>query len=234
MSDYFISRDGQQMLVELLREIPGLVEDLSVTLTRQDRTGKGGMKISSGDCTQPLPINMAASDAKDGLHNELATWARLVCDSRGIAYDGDGSVLGIARWLDENVISLALTEGSEEAYVGIEKAMGRCRRAMDIAPEDEEKLDAEKLGESRNLELNARACAQVAMKLGCRKPDEDDELNVVVDFARLNTRRVLHLWQSGAVQEVRIAKAFGKESPIFQLGAVLDAHEDAVRREAVS
>lgn len=166
MSDYFISRDGQQMLVELLREIPGLVEDLAVTLCRLDRTGKGGMKISSGSDEQPLPLNLAASDAKDELHNELATWARLVCDSRGIAYDGDGSVLGIARWLDENVISLAMTEGSEEAYVGIEKAMARCRRAMDIAPEDDHLVPPSEVEMARDTRVTAADAERLMPKLG--------------------------------------------------------------------
>lgn len=166
MSDYFISRDGQQMLVELLREIPGLVEDLAVTICRLDRTGKGGIKVSSGSDEQPLPINMAASDAKDELHNELASWARHVCESRGIAYDGDGSVLGIARWLDENVISLAMTEGSEEAYVSIEKAMGRCRRAMDIAPEDDHVVSTVEVEMAREARVTAADAERLMPKLG--------------------------------------------------------------------
>ena len=210
MGDYFISRDGQQMLVELLREIPGLVEDLSVTLTRQDRTGKGDMKISSGDCTQPLPINMAASDAKDGLRNELATWARLVCDSRRIAYDGDGSVLGIARWLDENVISVAMTEGSEEAYVSIEAAMKRCRRAMDIPADDDVAVAVVDVAQARNAELNAAAIGLMRHQLGV----ED-----------LNARRVETLRKAGMVEPVRLVARGKRDIAVYRLGDVLDAHE---------
>ena len=216
MGDYFISRDGQHLLVKLLREIPELVEDLAVTLCRLDRTGKGGMKVNSGSDEQPLPINMAASDAKDELHNELATWARLVCDSRGLAYDGDGSVLGIARWLDNNVIALAMTEGSEEAYGSIEKAMGRCRRAMDIAPEDDvpvrEKDDV--LDQVGGRMLHRAGIVQVAALLARHYPE----------YRGLTKDRVDSLRKGGHI----VAKWCGvlSRAEVFLMGEVLDKHMD--------
>ncbi|MCR8998236.1 hypothetical protein, partial [Brevibacillus laterosporus] len=109
---YFLSTDGQRTLVSLLREIPALVDDLAITICRQDRTGKGGMRISSGSDEQPLPVNMAASDASDHLQNELAGWVRHVCETRGIEYAGSGSSIRLARWLDRNVSAPAMTEGS--------------------------------------------------------------------------------------------------------------------------
>lgn len=166
MGDYFISRDGQHLLVKLLREIPELIEDLAVTICRLDRTGKGGLKVNSGSDEQPLPINMAASNAKDELYSELASWARHVCESRGIDYSGGDSVVGIARWLDENVISLAMTEGSEEAYVGIERAMAKCRRAMDIAPEDDHVVSMPEVEMAREARVTAADAERLMPRLG--------------------------------------------------------------------
>ena len=220
MGDYFISRDGQRLLVKLLREIPGLVEDLVVTLTRQDRTSKGGMKISSGDCNQPLPVNMAASDAKEGLRNELATWARLVCESRGIVYDGDGSLLGTARWLDSNMIELAMTEGVEDAYGGIEKEMGKCRRAMDIAPEDDVPLltKSDVLERVGDRMLHRAGIVEVAKLLAKQYPE----------FGGLTERRVDTLRRSGRIS----ARYCGllSRAEVFRFGDVLRAHLDAPSR----
>lgn len=214
VSDFFISREGQYALVKLLREIPGLVEDLAVTICRLDRTGKGGVKISSGSDEQPLPINMAASDAKDGLHNELATWARLVCESRGLAYDGEGSVLGIARWLDENVISLAMTEGSEEAYCGIEKAMAKCRRAMDIAGPDDvpvrDKVNV--LNQVGERMLHRAGIVQVAALLARHYPE----------YRGLTMNRVDSLRKGGHIVADRCGVV--TQAEIFCMGDVLEKH----------
>lgn len=214
MSDYFISRDGQRLLVSLLREIPELVEDLAVTICRLDRTGKGGMKISSGSDEQPLPLNLAASDAKDELHNELASWARHVCESRGLAYDGDGSVLGIARWLDNNVIALAMTEGSEEAYSSIEKAMGRCRRAMDIAPEDAVITESKDvvLGRVRDRMLHRSAIVEVATELARQYPE----------YTGITLGRVDALRKGGHIVSDRCGVL--SQAEVFEMGKVIDAH----------
>lgn len=134
---YFVCKADRMMLHKILGEIPGLVDELSITVTRQDRTGKGGMKISSGSDEQPMPFNVGASDAGDYLRNELNTWARLVCEERFISYDGSDSVVGVSVWLRKNLASLAMTQGAEDALPGIESAMKRCRRAMDIPADDD-------------------------------------------------------------------------------------------------
>ncbi|GAB7515149.1 hypothetical protein [Rhodococcus sp. no. 34] len=206
---YFIPKVGQRELVSLLREIPDLVDDLAITITRQDRTGKGGVRIRSGSDEQPLPLNIGASAASDGLRNELAGWVRHVCESRGITYDGSDSIIGIGKWLDQNVVSLAMTEGSEEAYRGIEGAMGRCRRAMDLPADDVVCVSPAMHLEARNTLLHRAAIGAVAKQLGS-------------EFAGLTPKRVDTLRRAGRIHGDRCVVSTRAE--LFILGDVLDAH----------
>ncbi|WP_072689305.1 hypothetical protein [Rhodococcus marinonascens] len=129
----FLTRAEIRQLVTMLQEIPELVEDLAITITRQDRiVAKGGPKLSRGSDEQPLVFNVNASEVADDLHGTLVGWVRHVCESRAMAYEGHVSTLSLARWLDRHVISLAMTEGSEEALDEISYAMRRARRAMDL------------------------------------------------------------------------------------------------------
>lgn len=139
MSDaqFFLDRDSQARLVTLLREVPGLVEDLSVTLTRQSRMGISGAKLHARKDAQPLPYDINASEVADDLHNTLTAWARHVCEYRGIEYRGGVGTVSVARWLAEHVESLAMTEGSEEALDEVAYAMGRAREATDCRPDRE-------------------------------------------------------------------------------------------------
>lgn len=130
----FIERHEIQKLVVLLREIPELVEELSVTLTRQDQLGSGGARVSMGEREQPLPFNVNASEVADDLHNTLVGWVRHVCESRVLDYTGSTSTIGLARWLDRNVIALAMTEGAGTALDEVQYAMRRARWATDRPP----------------------------------------------------------------------------------------------------
>jgi hypothetical protein len=206
---YFIPRVGQRALVSLLREIPDLVDDLAITVTRQDRTAKGGVRIRSGSDEQPLPLNVTASAASDGLRNELAGWARHVCESRGITYEGSDSIIGIGKWLDQNVVSLAMTEGSEKAYDDIEGAMGRCRRAMDLPADDVICVSHAMYAEARNALLHRAAIGAVARQLG-------------PEFASLTEKRVDTLRRAGRIHGDRCVVSTRAE--LFKLGEVLDAH----------
>lgn len=163
---YFVCREDRQMLDKLLGEIPGLIDDLAITICRQDRTGKGGMKISSGSDEQPMPFNVGASDAGDYLRNELNTWARLVCEERYISYDGSDSVVGVSVWLRKNLASLAMTQGAEDALPGIESAMKRCRRAMDLPAEDPPSWDEEMVERAMNQAVTATQAQLLMGRLG--------------------------------------------------------------------
>lgn len=207
---YFVCREDRQMLDKLLGEIPGLIDDLAITICRQDRTGKGGMKISSGSDEQPMPFNVGASDTGDYLRNELNTWARLVCEERFISYDGSDSVVGVSVWLRKNLASLAMTQGAEDALPGIESAMKRCRRAMDIPADDDVAVPVVDVAQARNSELNAAAIARMRHDLG--RPE-------------LNARRIETLLKAGALKPHRVVAMPKKDLVVYRLGDVLDAHE---------
>lgn len=207
---YFVCREDRQMLDKLLGEIPELIDDLAITICRQDRTGKGGMKISSGSDEQPMPFNVGASDAGDYLRNELNTWARLVCEERYISYDGSDSVVGVSVWLRKNLASLAMTQGAEDALPGIESAMKRCRRAMDIPADDDVAVPVVDVAQARNSELNAAAIARMRHELG---------------LPELNARRIETLLKAGALKPCRVVSMPKRDLVVYRLGDVLDAHE---------
>lgn len=207
---YFVCREDRQMLDKLLGEIPELIDDLAITICRQDRTGKGGMKISSGSDEQPMPFNVGASDAGDYLRNELNTWARLVCEERFISYDGYDSVVGVSVWLRKNLASLAMTQGAEDALPGIEGAMKRCRRAMDIPADDDVAVPVVDVAQARNSELNAAAIARMRHELG---------------LPELNARRIETLLKAGALKPCRVVSMPKRDLVVYRLGDVLDAHE---------
>jgi hypothetical protein len=55
-----------------------LVLELDITLSRQSRYGSGSVGVVIRTTEQPLPINMATSDAAHQLRNTLTTWVRLL------------------------------------------------------------------------------------------------------------------------------------------------------------
>lgn len=144
---FYLPRDQQDALVELLATIPTLVEDLAVTLTRQDRIGSS-IRTGRGSDDQPLPYSIHASDAADLLHDTLAAWVRHVTEQRALPSPQRNDTLGLARWLTRWIVALALTPGADEAPGEIRHAIAQARRACDKPREKrvhrppEETLDA--------------------------------------------------------------------------------------------
>ncbi|WML63641.1 hypothetical protein [Rhodococcus sp. AH-ZY2] len=127
---FYLPREQQAELTELLDTIPALIDDLTITIAKQDRLGNGP-RISRGKTAQPLPFNVNASEAADQLHNELASWVRHTCEHRTMSYDSSNDTLSLTRWLKRWIIALALSPGSEEALPAIRAAIHHARRATD-------------------------------------------------------------------------------------------------------
>ncbi|MFC9514380.1 hypothetical protein ACFTSD_01475 [Nocardiaceae bacterium NPDC056970] len=209
---FFIPRADMQELARLLREIPALVEDLVVTLTRQDRVGAPGLRVAKGSDEQPLPINLAASDSHELLHSTVTAWVRHVCEYRAIAYGGPLGTAGVARWLADHVTGLAMTEGCEDALDEIRYAMGECRRACD-GPEDRAVLciDPVLIPVLGRLELSASDCVATAKAAGIR----------------LTKRRIDYL---GEIRPwIRLRKDDGEW--MYRLGDVLSANGTPLRSD---
>lgn len=163
---FYVSTAEQRALVTILRRIPELVEELAITTSRQDRVARGGVKVRNGSGEQPLPVHTGAASAAHELRNELATWARLVCESRGIDYEGSDSTLGLARWLDKYVVALALTEGTAEALNSIRVAVDRCWLVIDLPAENETWSDPQLVNQAREQRVTAIEAERLMKPLG--------------------------------------------------------------------
>lgn len=161
---FWLPREDQEKLVAILATIPSLVEDLSVSLTRQDRIGSG-MRIRSGSDEQPLPIGLTAMEAADELHDELVRWVRLVCEQRAYPYPGNDT-LTLARWLKHKVIALALTEGADEALHDINLVVHNARAAVDRPQERIRHIDDTAVHEAGNSLITAMGIERIADALG--------------------------------------------------------------------
>lgn len=209
---FYLPRAEQAKLDAILAAVPGLVDDLAVTLTRQDRFVTGP-RIGRRKNESAMPFNPAASDAADALHTELVGWVRLVCEQRAMAYEGGAGTAALSAWLRRWMIALAMTEGAEEALPRIDGVVRECRRITDrpIEPPQPEP-NAIQLAHIRGMLLNARGCAAAAREAG------------VV----LTQRRVKHLAEVHAVTAVWTTVDGVR---LFRLGDVLDAHLSLLERE---
>ncbi|RVW03021.1 hypothetical protein [Rhodococcus xishaensis] len=211
-NQFFITRADMQALTSLLREIPSLVEDLAITLTRQDKTARCGARIGTHSDVQPLPMNLAASEAHELLNSTLTAWARHACESRAQVYTGSAATTGVARWLADHVTSLAMTEGCEEAHDEIEYAMRECRRACDFTNDRSVRhIDPNLIPELEALELTSAQCARTASDAGIP----------------LSKRRVAYL---GETRKGRIRKNNNGDW-LYRFGDILDANGTPLRHD---
>lgn len=217
---FYLDRPSQAKLATLLYPgpndppeahdsgIPSLLEDLAVTLTRQDRITTGSLRVSNGSDEQPLPISESAMEAEDLLHNTLVGWVRHVCEQRMLTCPV-GDTLTLARWLAKprHIIALGLTEGAEESLSEIQYAVRKARAAVD---RPREKARAEPNGadleEADAMVLNASAAARLAKSIG---------------YPDLTIRRVKYLRESERITPVQTAG----RNLLFLFGDVRKAHK---------
>lgn len=216
--DFFLDRRLQNMLRDKLAEVPSLVEELSVTITRRDHIRKAG--LGSPRRSRPesqVPFNIDASEAADELHNALATWVRHVCEERHIIYTDSGDILTLARWLRRNMVALALTEGSPEAYGDLVDKIDACRSRIDLPPDDRVVIDGTRVAAANRSVVTLDTVGGVAARLGPMGKG-------------LNRDRLRLLAKRGDV------RPYGAPDPdtgtrFYRLGDVLHAHNGrAVRR----
>lgn len=104
-------------LAEQLRGVPGLLDDLLTTLSKQDRIGTTGDKRGKGS-EQPLPVRLDIHQIITALGNELTTWARDLVDRNGwdvpdpprrVAHNGQRGVVLVATTAEVDLICYAAT-----------------------------------------------------------------------------------------------------------------------------
>lgn len=214
-ADGYLDRRETRQLGEILRKVPGLVEDLLNVQTRGARLSKPGLggrrpkKLGAS-----IPYHLGAAEAADELHNTLAGWVRVVLEQRGGDCPSDATI-SLARWLERNLIALALCEGSAEALDDIRHAVITCERVVDIPPEDHVIIDEARLTAANRQVVTRDQAERLAPKLG--------ELG-----EGLTARRVKYLENRGALDRV------GTDSGVafYRLGDVLHAHVTTKARSA--
>ncbi|WP_457149763.1 hypothetical protein [Mycobacteroides abscessus] len=207
---YFLDKGSQHKLREELASIPRMIGELSVTLTRQARIQRPGLSMSRRPKPESqVPIHIGAHNAADVLHNCLGTWVRLVCEQRAIVWDKGNDTITLAKWLRVNMIALALTEGSEEAYEDIKAAIDECWRQIDIPADDDIVIDRGRVHEANRLVVTAGQVEKLANKMGAIGKG-------------LNKRRVETL-AARRKNPLRPCAVDG-DVKFFRLGDVLDAH----------
>ncbi|MGC7276988.1 hypothetical protein RA984_21000, partial [Mycobacteroides abscessus subsp. massiliense] len=164
---YFLDKGSQHKLREELASIPRMIGELSVTLTRQARIQRPGLSMSRRPKPESqVPIHIGAHNAADVLHNCLGTWVRLVCEQRAIVWDKGNDIITLAKWLRVNMIALALTEGSEEAYEDIKAAIDECWRQIDIPADDEVVIDRARVEAANRSVVTLSTIGSIASRLG--------------------------------------------------------------------
>lgn len=211
-----LQRHEVKRLREVLAGVPGLVEDLLNVECRTARLSKPGM--SKGRRPKQLgssvPFHIGAAEAADLLHATLVGWVRVMLDQgRGRGHPADAT-LSIAAWLHRNAEALALCEGSAEALDEIERAVGECRRMVDIPPDDEVVIDPRRLEAANKSLVTLSTIETIARKIG--EPGRG-----------LNRERLRLLAKH---RDVKPASEDGQSgTKFYRLGDVIDAH---LRRKA--
>lgn len=114
-----------------LRQIPWLVEQLNITLTRQARIGdRNGPRGSE----RPLPYDHAASVDLETVHDTLALWCTEIAERRSIT-PPTGSSSDLARWLMLWPSDLAGHPDAAEMHGQILSIAASARRTIDRRPD---------------------------------------------------------------------------------------------------
>jgi len=135
----FICNDCRRVLKQDLASVPALVEDLLVTISRQDVLGATGGRRAAETA---VPWKAHASEVLYDLTTTVTLWTKLMLEHYQLssevifrAYDGlevpHRITISAARWLWSNVNSLAMNEAAGDAVDEIAVAVGRAYSAID-------------------------------------------------------------------------------------------------------
>lgn len=214
--DFYLDRAERARLIEALGTIPTLADQLAVTVTRQARIQKSGLgKPRRQKPGSRMPFHIGASEAADQLHTTLVTWVRHTCEHRQIHYRDGNDLISLARWLRRNMIQLALTEGSEEAYIDIRDHIDECQRQVDLPPDDYVVIDRARVEAANRSVVTLSTITGVASRLG--------------DIGQgLNRERLRLLAKRGDIRHVSEDPETGTR--FYRLGDVLHAHHNREKR----
>lgn len=206
LAGYFLDEADQLDLSAVLDEVPEIVDALAGLRNDGYRARISYEPRVSSTPADRIPYDTSAQDASDYLINELWTWTMHVHEHRGLTYSGSTSPAALSKWLRKNIVSLAMTPGSDEALPAIRRVVRTARRAARL-PGQPERWRYGSTHVARNTELNASAIAVAAKELG-------------PEYAKLDRKRVNNLKKLERIKPIREHEGV----PIYRLGDVMDAH----------
>lgn len=122
-----------------LHAIPDVVRDLNIEITGQARKALAGIMTSAPGFEQPLPLNVAASDALDRIRFELSTACMSVANGQRDRLPADWPdrprISQMVVWLLRYEASVGLREDGGDICRGISSALRRARAICDNPPE---------------------------------------------------------------------------------------------------
>lgn len=114
-----------------LRQIPWLVRELTITLTRQARvTERSGPRSTE----TPLVFHLGASVDLESLQAGLTMWSHTVALHRGVTVDATGTSQELARWLLRYPTAIVAHPDAGELHGDLISLTEAARRTIDLAP----------------------------------------------------------------------------------------------------
>lgn len=115
-----------------LRQVPWLVEQLTVTLTRQARMGE---RNGPRGRESPVVFHEAASEDLEIIRELMGRWSRAVSEHRGVSVDAGPDPTGLSRWLLRWNGAAAQHPDAADYLTELHNAVRGSQRAIDRAPE---------------------------------------------------------------------------------------------------
>lgn len=106
--DAFLCRACSERLRRALGDLPALIADLDITLTRQAVTGAHGEGKPTKKDAQPLSLHIGAAEVASDLRYKLATSIRYLTEQRGIVDLPADNPTSMANWLLKHCDSIRL------------------------------------------------------------------------------------------------------------------------------
>lgn len=241
---YFCDDCGDK-LARALAEVPWLDTELEVTITGTKGVDyrRGGVRSTE----HRLPVNLAASTARDTLRAVLVSWV-LFCDEEGVRHQSprvglpSDTLAAMSRWLLWRVDGLALLDIGPEAVAEVSAAVGHARRLID-RPADRWYAGPCDCGEDlyARTQAGAVACAgceatyDIATRREWLLATAEDRLANAATIARavswlgaapLTSDRVRKWAERGRI----LAHGHDGRSPLYRVGDAIDLLAGDTRR----
>lgn len=130
-SDAYLCTSCHADLNTALQNIPWLVEELTITLTRQARlTERSGPRATES----PLVFHLSASIDLESLQGSLTTWVHAIAHRRGVTVDAGPDSESLARWLLRYPTAIAAHPDAAELHGDILSLTEAAGRTIDRAP----------------------------------------------------------------------------------------------------